>query len=510
MKKVLLISLLSIVLFSSCSKIEDKVLQVAVSQQPSNFDVQRNSTLSAKIITVSNVYEKLVTINNNGEVVPELASSFSLSGDATTYIFKLRHGVKFHNGKEMKAEDVVASMNRWINNYQVAKNIVNSARFEEVDEYTVQIKADKPILFLVDIMSNSPQSAVIMPKEIVEDLTETGFVKDYIGTGVYKFNDWQLDQYVELVKFDDYQPYGAKDDEVLGLAGYKHGYIERIRYHFVPDALIRTLSCENGDFAFINDVSNDDIERLEKKENLTVPERSEEGSLVLIFNKKSPITSDQTIRTAINTGIDFDLIMKACYGNSGYALHPNYVEVGNRNWLIAGLDGYYNQNDKFKAKEILEHSTYNGEVIKILTPNLSNMEKSAIALQSELSKIGIKSSVEIVDWATFMELRNDENRYDIFVSAFSTVPLPSLKHFLDPTYPGWSEDEHLATLMEAFNRSKTKEEGYKAWEEIQIYCYEYLPAIVLGHYQATYLWNDQIDKVATDYGFYFWNTRFKN
>lgn len=287
MKKALLILLLSLILFISCSTEDGQVLKIGLAQQPSTLDAQIETSQAVRIITLSNIYEKLVTINKNGDAVPELAKSFTISKDAKSITFKLRDDVTFHNGKKMKAEDVVASMNRWIENYHVPQTILGDARFREVDEHTVEVVSNKSIFSLVDVMANSPQAAIIMPKKVIDTANEDGSLKEYIGTGVYKFSSWVKDEYIEITRFKDYVPTGGK--EVYGLAGQKQGNIENIRFYFEPDQTLRTQALENGEYHFANLINNDDFEKFNNLEGFKAYSRSEEGSLAIVFNKRSPV-----------------------------------------------------------------------------------------------------------------------------------------------------------------------------------------------------------------------------
>ena len=106
-----------------------------------------------------------------------------------------------------------------------------------------------------------------------------------------------------------------------------------------------------------------------------------------------------------------------------------------------------------------------------------------------------------------MEYRSDPSKWDICITAMTQVPLPSQKLYLSPDYAGWSDDEHLASLMSLFNSASSIEEARSVWFEIQDYFYDYLPAIICGHYQSGYLYSSRLSGVNEYYGFYFWNTK---
>ena len=124
-----------------------------------------------------------------------LAESYEVSDDGMVYTFKLRQGVKFHNGEEMKADDVVASMNRWLELSAKANTLIGGSVFEEVDDYTVKMTANQASSDIIMILASPIQFAAIYPKEVVESASEEG-IKEYIGTGPYKLAEWKQDQYV--------------------------------------------------------------------------------------------------------------------------------------------------------------------------------------------------------------------------------------------------------------------------------------------------------------------------
>lgn len=131
-----------------------------------------------------NIYEALVTLDAEFNVKPELCESYEVNNDGREYLYHLRTGIKFHNGEEMTADDVVASMNRWIEHYGNAQNTVGESRFEKVDDSTVKIVFDGPIAFFNELIATQSQGSVIMPKSVIENVdASTGEVQEYIGTG---------------------------------------------------------------------------------------------------------------------------------------------------------------------------------------------------------------------------------------------------------------------------------------------------------------------------------------
>ncbi len=470
-----------------------ETLHIAVTQQSPSLDLHKNSTLIARQMCDGTVWEKLVTLNANAEAVPELCENYEFSDDSKTLSFKLRTGVKFHDGSEMTADDVVASMNRWIEGFSSAGSMVGDARFEKVDDTTVRIVGNAPLILLPAMIAGSAQPAAITTAAACANEDDNGFMKDYIGTGPYKFLEWKQDQYVKLERFDDYVSYGTEGEAMDGWAGYKGAPTKYLEYDIVPDQATGTAGIEAGQYDCIFGVSDDDYPRLEANGELTTA-RSQSGSIALIFNHKEGIAAEQYFRTAVNTAIDCDEILTA-YAGGGYELGSCYMDAGQPFWNTDAGSEHYNQKDPEKAKQILADNGYAGQPFRILVANLNGMDKMAIAMKSELEAIGIPVELNVVDWATLIDYRKDPSVFDMYITSFAEVPVPSLKLYFGANYPGWSDDPKLAELFGKMTGAVTLEEAKASWEELQAYSWEYLPIICPGHYMGMFAWDKDLEGV---------------
>src|SRR5690625_3775433 len=150
-----------------------------------------------------------------------LAESYDMSDDGKTITFHLRQGIHFHNGEEMIADDVVASMERWQEMSSQAITYIEGTEYEAKDDYTVVAHIAEPTTVALYILADLTQFAAIMPKEIVEE-AGADFVEEYIGTGPYEFNEWKQDQHIHLSKYEDYE---SRSEEADGLAGEKNAFV---------------------------------------------------------------------------------------------------------------------------------------------------------------------------------------------------------------------------------------------------------------------------------------------
>ena len=492
---VLLCLLLSLV---SCKKEGSDTIRIALSQEPVTTDIMVNTSLSGRLIFLGNVYEKLLVLDEEGNIRPELAEEWRLSEDGKELEFRIRKGVLFHDGTEMDGEDVAFSMNRWLEKYGKAGEMVGDERFLS-DGDLVYIKGENNLTFLPFLVASSPQAAIIVPKEAEE---ENFLLYRAPGTGPYTLEEWSSGHRILLSAFPSYSSYGSGNS---GVWGEKKVVTPNLEFLFVPDSTTRLLGLKSGEYDFINDLMSDHRATVEDDSSLEIVEGEESGLIALVFNKKEGVMSDRTVRQAVSLALDPDELMKSCYGDYGYSLHPDYMEKEMTEWLTGEENPYYGL-DRNKAEALLSSSLYSGETVRILTSNLSNMEKIAYAAESELEKVGFSVETIVTDWAGMMEMRTDEKGWDIFISAFSKVPLPQMKSFLSPTYPGWTEEESEAyQLFLALNNARDTEEAQERWKEAEKAMWAYIPAYIPGHYTTSYAKSVKLKDVIVSDGFHFWN-----
>lgn len=484
-----------------------EVLNIAVHQEAPTYDVHKTTSLVARQTFSGTVWEKLVTLDADANVVPELAASYEISDDAKTFTFHLREGVLFHDGTELTSADVVASMNRWIGAFSTAAKLVGEGRFEAIDDYTVQIVTDEPALTLPDMMAGAAQPAVVTTAAACENEDEKGYLIDYIGTGPYKFIEWVQDQYITLEKFDDYVPYYLEDttEQVMdGWAGYKNAYTKTLNFYYVPEEATRVAGLQTGQYDVAINLSSDNYDMIDATPDLHIVSE-QAGTVALVFNKaEESMASDINLRKAVNSIANSDDILTSAFG-SFYSLGSCYMDAVNVAWLTDAGSEFYNLKDEALAKEYLEKAGYNGETFRILAPTINHYDNMALVLKSELESIGMTVEITAVDWATFTQYRQDKEAFDLYITSFASVPVPTLKAYYAPAYPGWSVDDTLSEKLSIFNQATNSDEAFAAWEDLQAYSWDYLPCISAGHYETSYAWNSNVQGLYYGNGLYYWN-----
>lgn len=466
-------------------------IHVAISANPPSLDPPSvNSNIVGGIGI--HVYESLFQMNENYEPTPVLAESYEITNEeGTEYTIKLREGVKFHNGEEMTADDVVASMNRWLENSAKANTLIGGSVFEKVDDYTVKLIANEASSDIIMILASPIQFAAIYPAEVVESATAEG-IDEYIGTGPYKVAEWKQDQYVKLEKFDEYQP---TEGEVSGLTGDKTGVADVIYFDVVTDASTRIAGVQNGQYQVAEEIPLDNYEELASDSSLTL-NVDRGGTLNLFLNTTTGIMANETVRQAVLAALNCEDVLMASYGNPElYELNAGWCVPTDAQWGTDAGSEYYNQKDTEKAKELLDEAGYNNEpVILVTTEDYPEMYNATLVVHEQLKQAGFNAQVETYDFSTFMEHRANPEQFSMFITSNSYNMLPIQLSVLDSGWAGLDRPE-VSEGIAAIRSAESDEEAAEAWAELQTFLYEYGAATVLGHYTGVTALSEGVDGV---------------
>ena len=468
---------------------EPSVLNIGLYGQPANLDAMMTTDDLTSEVTYGSVYEKLVAFTVDNEVIPELCESWEISEGNTVYTYALRQGVLFHNGEEMTADDVVASMNRWLDNASAPDALVGGARFEKVDDYTVSITMENGTLYLNEMIAGLGQQAAIMPASVIEAVGEGELVAEYVGTGPYKYAEWPADCYIKLVPFEDYQPYGTPGD-YSGWGGYKEPYFDEVYFYFPGDASALVNGMLTGEFDLLYQLSANDFSTFEDSEDFSLISGMEEMPM-LIFNKSEGVASNAVVRQAVQAAINCDDVL---YGSTGsedyYALYSCYMFENSLNWYTEAGSEYYNQNDPERARELFEEAgwDFDSDVFRILVrSDATDAYTQAQIVQAELIDAGIQCELIAPDSATYSSVRNEQpGEWDAFITSFGPKVMPGMNLFLQASWAGWCTDERIQSDLAAISTASDIETARQIWADLQEYMYaESVPVVKFGATQIS-------------------------
>ncbi len=478
---------------------------LAMVAEPQTLDPMISTTDMIGTI-MQHVFETLYTFDANWKVVPMLAETLpKVSGDGKTYAIALRKGVMLHNGREMTADDVVASLQRWMDQSPRGKalgKVVDSLKVS--GPQAIEIVLKQPYAPLLSQLALPTGMAAILAKESIAQP-----LKDFVGTGPYTFVERKPDQYVLLKRFDKYS---ARSEPASGYAGKREALIEELRFVPVPNASTRVEGALAGQYDYADLLPVEALPRLEKAADVTKPILTPNfGFPYLVLNTKEGVAASQGVRQAIQTALGEGDMLLAGFGDPRFfAVEGNHFPKGSPFHSTAGTD-QYNQHNFKKAKEMAEKAGYKGEPIRVLTSRQYDFHYNmALLMAEQLKKAGFKVQLDVVDWATLVQRRNDPKLWDIYVTHSGQFPEPMLSPpQLGDGAPGWWSTQAKKDALHALNTESDSAKRGQLWGKVQQVVYDEVPYIIVGKFNGLSAKSVALDNYQPATWPYFWNVRIK-
>jgi peptide/nickel transport system substrate-binding protein len=333
------------------------------------------------------------------EFKPILAESYEVTEDGLTYTFHIRKGVMFHDGSELKASDVVFSINRAKDSPPMAAQTTGIANVEDINDYTVVVTLATPLAPFIENMSRIRIMSELFTNEVGDKVVEK-----VNGTGPYMLSESVPQQRYVLTAFDDYHS-GAKQ-------------IKTIIYRVIPDVLTVLSSFEAGEIDVIS-VPSTDWDEVNDIGKYSTYSYTSPGSYFIIMNHERAPFDNVKVRQAINYSIDREaanIMVLDGTGEPAYGLAPEGIVFG-----AITPDNKYEYNPD-KAKSLLAEAGYpDGLTVGNIKTIGGPFEKIAQVLQQNLANIGIRAGIEIVEANTYISSAT-KGDYDIGIMGLTLQP----------------------------------------------------------------------------------------
>jgi peptide/nickel transport system substrate-binding protein len=456
------------------------VLRVATIGEPPTLDLHTTTAVIVQQITW-HVLEGLYTYDRNYNPIPLLVDSHTATDKGRTYLFRLRRGVKFHNGKELTATDVVASLKRWGRLATPGKQFWKNVEGLEVkDPSTVALYLKEPSGALFMGLARPNSGAVIYPKEIV-DAAGDNAVKELVGTGPYRFVEHKPDRHVRLARFKDY---AARAEAPDGFGGKRTAWVDEILFIPVPDVAVRLAGVETGEYHVALQIQQDQYDRMKAMPGVVPGIIRPEAWSTAVLNHKQGLMTDKRVRQAFQAALDMEPIMAAGFGNKAfYRLDPGLSFPEQPQWHSKVAGELYNQHNPAKARKLLQEAGYSGTPVRwITTKEYQYMYKNALVAKQQLEAVGFTIDLQVVDWATLVQRRNKPEVWDVFSTAITFNPEPAFSTATSCNWPGWWCHEDKEQWMDALARESDPKKRRAMWEKVQQIFYEDVGRVKYGDF----------------------------
>lgn len=409
---------------STDTPVSGGVLNVAVAPEPTLLTSAFITTMNIGQVS-SKVLEGLVSFDLNLQPVPALATSWQVSEDGLTWRFKLREGVKWHDGKDFTAADVEYTLlNVWKKLHPFGRAaFANVDKVETPDRHTVVLKLSSPAPYLINYINT--YGAQILPKHLYAgtDVLTNPANNAPVGTGPFVFKEWVKGSHVRLERNPNYWQKGQP-------------YLQGVVFKFIPDASARTVALEAGeiDVALGSSIPLSSLGRFSDKAKWSI--NLDDGrylSTIFLtqFNVRRPVLNDKRVRQAFAHAIDKNALLKVVFlGFGKTATGPvpssvvNYYSPDTRQYPF----------DLKKAEALLDEAGLrkgaDGKRLK-LTLDFDagagvTATRQAEFIKQSLARVGVDIELRAGDTATYLRRIFTDQDYDLMISSLHRLPDPTL------------------------------------------------------------------------------------
>ncbi len=452
-------------------------LVLAMTLEPPGLDPTAGAASAIAEITLYNIFETLTKINADSKITPLLAQSWTISPDLKTWQFKLRSGVKFHNGEPFNAGSVKYSFERAAAKDSTNKDKAVFANIERIDTpqadtVVLQLKNGDP-----DLLFKLGQATAIMvePKSVATNNTQP------TGTGPYRLEAWNRGASVTLSRWDGYR---AVKDVAL----------RRVVMRFISDPAAQVAALMSGDVDVFPRVSAArSLKAFEQNKKYQVLIGGSRAKTILAINNKRKPLDDVRVRRAIAAAIDRKAVIEGAADGYG-------VPIGS--FYVPGAPGYVdttdiNPFDQAKARALLHQAGITPPLeLTMKLPPTPYARQGGEVIAAQLAKVGIVAKIENVEWAQWLSGVYGQKAYDLTMIAH-VEPL-DMGNFARPNYYWNYDSAQFNALWAKINATIKPEERNKLIGEAQrlvaqdaVAAYLYQPTwITVANARVKGLWKD--------------------
>ena len=454
LQKIVRTTVLAGALFAAVSSASSQTLEVAVDQSPAGLDPHIITAFSSFMVVNGTIYEGLTALDKDLRIAPGLAESWTVSPDGKTYTFKLRANVFFHDGSPMTSEDVVATVRR-LQSKDIASPLASRLASVEsataVDPTTVELKLKEPSAPLLASLA----TIAIVPRGMKTN--KDALQKAPVGTGPFKFQEWQPNGYILLSRNDRYWQAGSPK-----IAG--------VKFNIVPESATRQVGLVNGQYAMLPNIDAATALQLKGKPGVKLSETLELAYTLIGMNTSRPPFDNPKVREALNYAINRKEIVDAALFGAGVPGGP--LSPALQDWALDVKEYACYSHDPAKAQALLKEAGVATPVA--VTMNVlprQDIKDIAQVVQEQLNKAGFKVELKNQELGQFIQDWRNSN-FDLFASTNAGSVDPD-EYFYRTFRTGGStnvfkySDPSLDTLLDEARASQDKAFRQKAYNEVQ-------------------------------------------
>jgi peptide/nickel transport system substrate-binding protein len=456
--------------------------------------------------------DQLFGLNSKLLPQPQMVEGYELSDDRLNYRFKLREGLFFHDGEPVRAQDAMASINRWSQRDLFGKRLASLLNeMTAVDDRTFDIKLKKPFAQL--IYGLGATSCFILPERIANSANAFTQIKEYVGSGPYRFlkDEWVIGSRAAFARFDKYVPRQEPPDF---WSGGKVVHLDRVEWLTRPDPSTAAAALQTKEVDWVERPLFDLLPTLRGTNGLKVEVIDPLGTWTeLHFNNAIPPFDDPKLRRAFFPAVNQADFMEALVGDQANLMRTGVGPFlpGSPYASNVGMEAITGPRDLALAKKLVAESGYKGQmVVQMAASDLPTMVAYGAVGQQMLQQCGINVDYQSMDWGTLLSRWNSPDptaqaKWNCFVVGWSglwitnpgtNIPLHGQKK--NPKMEALTEDWYSAPDMPS---------QQKITAEMQRLYFEDPPFIPVGQYFVPQAHRDIVTDIMHSSLTVFWNVK---
>jgi peptide/nickel transport system substrate-binding protein len=465
------------------------------------------------------VYDTLFAFDSKGEIRPQMVDSWTVSDDNMHYTFKLRPGLKWHDGEPVRASDCVASLQRW-----GKRDAMGIAMFKAMEsiiatgEDTFEIKLAQPFGHVLAALAKTGSNVPFMMPERVAKTDAFASIEDATGSGPFVFarDEWVPGSKAVYKKFADYVP---REEPADYMAGGKVPKVDRIEWLVMPDGATAVSALANGEVDWVGEPPADLLPTLEGAEDIVVRATDPFGMQTMLrFNHLHPPFNNPAIRRAVMATVSQPEYMQVTAGGETPEICRSFYLCGTKFATDQGAGDWLKEKEIEKAKALLAEGGYAGEKVVILDPTDHAVpHNQTIVTVANLREIGMNVEVRATDAGSLFALAGkkepvEQGGWSLFhTTADSTnYSVPTLNNALraggeKDASVGWPSNEKIQALRAQFLSAMDPEEHKKIAAAIQEEAYNDVIYVLTGQYREATAYNKRVKGMIDSPIPVFWN-----
>ena len=477
----------------------DKVLRVVLAVDMRGIDPVFNTAAYAAYHGFL-VYDQLFALDSRGKPQPQMVDTWEVSPDRKAWKFRLRNGLKFHDGSPVRAADAVASILRWKDRDVVGKALFSAgARLEAVDDLAFTLELRDPFGLVLEAFAKPLSNALFVMPEAVAKTPAATQISSAVGSGPFIFvkDEWRPGSKAVYARNPDYVPRQEKPD---GLAGGKVARVDRVEWLSMPDPTTAISALGAGEIDYLQNPAMDTYPVLKANPKVRFVTVDPTGSMVWIRpNHLQPPFNNQKARLALLHTIDQAAIVQAIGAGPENArgFCGSFFMCGTPLETRAGTAGL-DKPDLEKARTLLRESGYDGRPVVFMQPSdLAANFNATVVVADGMRKAGFKVDVQPLDWGTLSQRRankgpvdaNNKGGWNLFITVATALDAstPLTNVYLATPCPndvaGFPCDEELQRLRRSWWESTDEAERARLADRIQERAYQVVPYINGGQWK---------------------------